>query len=375
MKKLIKKIIRKILYEFHSIRLNRFYTKILELNGFYNKKAVGEQEWIEKWSVLGVKPNKIYYRLFSHYIGADLNIVPEDISHDIIEPILNPPRFAKYYADKNIFDRLFPEGFFPETVLRKMRGFYYDKDYNLLEFDDDKLSLLLDKIGVERIIVKPSIDGISGIGVNLFYKSSEGWNLYGKGTKLSVSYLEKEYGTDFIIQKCIEQSDYINQFNPTSVNTLRLTLYRSVKTDECVVTSAVMRIGGKGSVVDNAHAGGCYVGIHLDGKLGNKVMDQWGREHLGFNGIDFRKTYIIPNFDKVISFAKEVGKYVPHHRLLALDLVIDKEGVPHLIEFNVEYYSVWLFQFTLTGAFGNYTDEIINYCQKNLKSIEYSILL
>ena len=45
--------------------------------------------------------------------------------HDIIENILNPMRYAKYYADKNMFDRLLPEGSLPKTIIRKMNGFYY----------------------------------------------------------------------------------------------------------------------------------------------------------------------------------------------------------------------------------------------------------
>ena len=57
-----------------------------------------------------------------------------------------------------------------------------------------------------------------------------------------------------------------------------------------------------------------------------------------------------------------IGNSIPHLRLLALDIMIDASGKPRLIEFNSSDYSMWLFQFTTHGAFGDYTEEIIRYC-------------
>ena len=137
-----------------------------------------------------------------------------------------------------------------------------------------------------------------------------------------------------------------------------------------------MRIGGKGSVVDNAHAGGCYVGIHSDGSFCKEVLDQFGVKRTVFNGIDFSLgSYVYPNWGKVIEFAKSVGKYVPHHRLIALDIVLDRDNEPHLIEFNIEAYSSWLFQYTIGTAFGEYTDEILDYCKENIADIEEILYL
>lgn len=191
-----------------------------------------------------------------------------------------------------------------------------------------------------------------------------------------MDYLEHHFGKHFIIQECVEQSDYISQFNPTSVNTLRLSMYRSVKNNQCHITGAIMRIGGKGSVVDNAHAGGCYVGIHSDGCLCKEVLDQFGVKRTVFNGIDFSLgSYVYQNWGNVIEFAKSVGKFVPHHRLIALDIVLDRDNNPHLIEFNIEAYSPWLFQYTIGTAFGEYTDEILDYCKAHQNDLEYQLML
>lgn len=200
----------------------------------------------------------------------------------------------------------------------------------------------------------------------------------GKNTLLSIGYLEANCGKDFAVQEFLEQHEFINQFCSTSVNTLRLTLYRSVKDDECVVPSAIMRIGHEGSCVDNAHAGGGYVSIDVStGKLGKEVFDQYGQRYSSLNRIDFNKGYQLPTelWKKVLDFAKSIGSFVPHHRLLALDLAIDKEGNPKMIEFNIEYYGIWPFQFSQCPAFGDYTDEIIDYCRKERSKLEYMMLL
>ena len=373
MKQQIKQIGKSLLMKLHSYKQLKFYKKLCKMNAIPNRKVKGESEWIKKWNGLGIKPNPIYYRLFSKYIGNDVNIVPEDICHDVIENILNPMRYAKYYADKNMFDKLLPENSLPKTILRKMNGFYYSDKYELLDLNESKFSALLDGSGLYRIIIKPSVGGSSGVGVKLFKRLENGsWISYDEKEILSKDYLDKSYGKDFIIQECVKQFDYINQFNPTSINTLRLTLYRSVKDDSFHVPSAIIRIGGKGSVVDNAHAGGCYVGIFSDGTLDKKVLNQYVTVITVFNGVDFTKEYRIPYWDNVVRFAKEIGKCIPHHRLLALDLMLDEYGNPKIIEFNCEYYSMWLFQFTASSAFGDFTDEIIEYCREHLNEVEFT---
>lgn len=336
------------------------------MNNIPNRNVQGEDEWVRKWSVFGVKADPIYYRLFSHYIGKDVNIVPEDICHDVIEPILDPFRYSKFYSDKNMFDRLMPKGYLAKTLLRKMNGFYYDACYERVDVDDAALRKILADSGVDKLIIKPSVEGSSGVGVRCFVRKGDKWIIYEGTEELCLDYLETKYGNDFIMQEFLEQHESISHFCSTSVNTLRLTLYRSVKTDECVVPSAIMRIGNEGSVVDNAHAGGCYVGIDVNtGKLKNVVLDQYGRKRSTFNNVDFNDQQRIPEemWSKILKFAKSIGLYIPHHRLLALDLMIDNNGNPRIVEFNVDYYGMWCFQFAVCSAFGKYTDEIIEYCR------------
>lgn len=354
----------------------KYYNSLLKRNNIANKTIDGEAEWIGKWSVLG-KINPVYFRLFSHYIGNDLNIMPEDICRNIVEPILDPMKYVPYYSDKNMFDKMFGHEVMPKTIIRKMHGFYYDKEYSRIDIPhDEELNHILNKSGCTKIVIKPTVDSCSGNSVRLFERKNNIWVEIGSGLTLSLNFLNMNYGDDVIFQECLEQADFMSYYNPTSVNTLRLTLYRSVITDECHVPSAIIRIGKNGSLVDNAHAGGGYVGIKVEnGILCNKVLNQYGETTTEFNGIDFSKEHIIPEWDKVVDFAKFIGRNIPHHRLLALDIMVDNTGKPRLIEFNCDSYSMWLFQFTSGAALGSYTDEIIQYCKDNLNKAQRNITL
>lgn len=130
------------------------------------------------------------------------------------------------------------------------------------------------------------------------------------------------------------------------------------------VTWAIMRIGATGSIVDNAHAGGCFVGIDNNGHFHHNVLNQYGEIYNNFNGIDFTSDYY-PNWEQVTTFALDVCYKIIHHRLVALDIVLDNTGTPVLIEFNSipGCYSPWLFQYTVGPAFGVFTDEILDYCK------------
>ena len=338
------------------------YRLYLRKQNIPNKPAQLENEWVEKWAVLQ-KPSRAQYRVFAHYIGANLNIVPEDVSHNIIEPILNPVRYRFYYEDKNLYDKIFPTEYTAETLIRKMNGFYYDAGYNRIEKLTD--AILLQKVSrFDKILIKPTVDSASGLGIVLFERVHDGRYIRINGTEeLTVEYLQNNRGDNFILQECLRQSPFMARFNKTSVNTLRLCAYRSIKDDRCLIPSAIIRMGGGGSLVDNAHAGGVFVGINSNGRLGKYATTDSADYIPLHNGICFEsEDIVIPNFEKVKEFAAKVITCVPHHRLFALDIMIDENNNPRLIEFNISGFSVWLYQFAISTVFGEHTDEIIEYC-------------
>jgi hypothetical protein len=217
-------------------------------------------------------------------------------------------------------------------------------------------------------VIKPTLDSSSGTGVRFFKKSDNG-QMYDEesGELLTKDLLDTSYPEkNFIVQETFKQSAFMSQFNPTSVNTLRIQVYRSVKDNQIHVPNIVMRIGGKGALVDNAHAGGAFIGIMQSGKLQNFVCNQYGQKSNTFNDLDFSKNeFVLPNFEEIVSFAKKVGQRIHHARLVALDVVLDESNNPKLLEYNIGGFSLWLFQFTTGTAFGEWTDEIIEYVKEH----------
>lgn len=306
------------------------------------------------------------YRVFRKYIGDDINIVPEEVIHLVIEPVLNSKMAAGFYGDKNFFEKILPPSYLPKTILRKIRGQFYDKDYKRVDLNESFIEGIINEVETKKLIIKPSVDGESGRGVHLFNYSTKDKCWKSNDKILTSDYLTKEQGDDIIMQEAVEQHADIAKFNTSSVNTLRLAVYRSIKDDQCHIIGSIMRIGTYGSIVDNAHQGGCFIGINKNGKLNHLVCNQYGQTNKTFNGIDFSKDFYYPEWNSVTLFAKDVCKRIVHHRLVALDVVVDIEGKPILIEYNVipGTFSSWLFQYTAGSVFGDYTEEILKHCKQ-----------
>lgn len=77
----------------------------------------------------------------------------------------------------------------------------------------------------------------------------------------------------------------------------------------------------------------------------------------------------MPYWENIVEFAKEVGRRIPYHRCLNLDVMLRKNGMPVLIEFNIGTMSTWLFQPNSGSCFGEFTDEIIEYCRLHKNEI------
>ena len=343
--------------------------KIVNCSG-KNKNCLKIDAWSSKWRVLG-HVNKDYYRVFSQYCGEDINIVPDDICHNVIEPILNPKRFLSAYEDKCMFDKMLWSSFYknitPFTYIRNIGGAEFDVNYSPIKSVNQVISEI--PMDVNKLVIKKSIDSSSGKGVMFVQRDNNGvFRDISTDEVFSEIYLDRYFGRDYVVQKAMNQSPFTRQFCKTSVNTIRMAVYRSVKTNRPYVVNAIIRMGKDGSLVDNAHAGGMFVGVNSEGILGKYVCNQYGEKMTVFNGIDFQtNTYQIPNYDKIKSFAELVASALPHQRLLALDIILDENSEPVLLEYNIRAFSVWLFQFTSGVGFGNFTDEIIEYCRLHKK--------
>ena len=351
----------------HYLRYCRYsnqYKRYLKQQHFENKKAKGEEEYIKRWEVLCARVEPYSYRFFSHYCGYNPNIVPEDIGHSYIEEVLNPIEFRPVYSDKNLFPEIVGKEHVAHTIVCRING------SNLLDADyrnaSDDLSIYIGN--ATSLILKPSVNSSSGRGIMKFDRKGDKFVSVDGDIILSRDFL-LSYRKDFCLQETVTQHSFMNKLCPTSVNTMRLCLYRSVSNEECVVTAGIIRIGKDGSFVDNVHAGGMRIGLDVaTGELGKFVVDQYGNKQDSWNGIDFSKSvFTVPNWKDVISFAKHVGSRIHHHRLIALDIALNETGTPVLIEYNLSGFSYSPYMITNQEVFGKYTDEVIDYCRRNMK--------
>ncbi|MDW7760898.1 MAG: sugar-transfer associated ATP-grasp domain-containing protein [Acidobacteriota bacterium] len=209
-----------------AIYINK-YTKSLYPKFDFSLKVANEDKHIEKWKILQKKITPIYYRLYSTLsCNPDINFVPDDIYINIILPLLNKRVFNLAYSEKNSYDILHGFKVFPRCIVRNIDGIFLDLNYNLILIDDIELSNILKPY--KKIVLKPSIDSSGGKNVNVFLNNGKEIFEKDNKNKLTMEYLNNYYKKDYVIQEYIEQHQYLSNFNPTSLNTLRIMTYRSV---------------------------------------------------------------------------------------------------------------------------------------------------
>ncbi|MBR3453777.1 MAG: hexapeptide transferase [Bacteroidaceae bacterium] len=352
---LVKKYRYKLYKEF-SLK----FKNLIALHHFENKKEEGEDEYIHKWSVLSRRMEPYSYRFFCHYCGHTPNIIPEDIGRTIVEEILNPKKFRDTYSDKNLFPCIIGEDYVPRTIICRINGrMLLDGKFNVA---DKELETYIGD--ATSLILKPTVGTHSGQGIIKFDKKGNTFVSPDQKDILSKEFLMR-YGRDFCLQEVVKQHQFMDTLCPTSVNTIRLCLYRSVIDNEPIVTASLIRIGKNGSFVDNALSGGVLIGVDLaTGELGKFVVDQYGNKQNTWNDVDFSKnTFVVPNWDKVIDFAKYIGGRILHHRLIGLDIALKEDGNPIMIEYNINAFGYWAFMLVNQEVLGPYTDEVVEYCK------------
>jgi hypothetical protein len=326
-----------------------------------------EIEYYNKWSKYDRKVSTDYYKVYCSLSGDDsVNYVPDYLYYTLIEPQLNNYKLCALGEEKNYYDKLFSDLNLPRTILRNINGIFFDERYKKISLNDDVLLDLCNSFN--QIFIKPTIDTGQGRNVSKFVKSD---NIFHSkdGMLLTMGNLLDLYGVNFIVQECLPQSSYISQFNEDSVNTLRILTYRSVINDEVHVLHTTFRVGKKGSIIDASRAGGRFCGVNSDGSLIEQVYDSKGNLYDDFNGVNLRnKRFVLPNFDSIIELARNTASQVHHHRVLALDIMIDSDESPRLIEVNTTAQGMFIFQASIGPMFREFTDEVLDYCGKNYSS-------
>lgn len=170
----------------------------------------------------------------------------------------------------------------------------------------------------------------------------------------------KKKGT-YIVQECIAQNEQPAVLYAGAVNTFRVITY--LWNGEVFHVPLALRIGQGGSYLDNAHAGGMFIGVNDLGELNDEGFTEFGKrykEHPDTHAVF--KGYKLSFVPELIKTAKKLHLNAPQLGIISWDLTVDQNGEFVLIEANTRGQSVWFPQMANgTGAFGRNTEEILRY--------------
>lgn len=312
-----------------------------EVQAFY-KKHWGEE--------INLKWHEYYYHVNGIFSPE---YIPTYIYYTKICPKFNDPKLIKLYSDKNMIDKLIPTAKKPKTYIKNINGHFY-----LNGWEPTTLERAIEECSnLEDAIIKHSTETCKGKSVTRFSAKSGQAYIKNDSSTQSVKELLLSYDKNYIVQDAIQQSKDMASLNPTSLNTIRIMTYK--RKEDVVILYSVVRMGRKGTVVDNASAGGLYCGINSDGSLKKEAytLTPFSKNYTSDNGVRF-ETFVIPKFEEMKSLVKNWHNELPYAKLIGWDLAVDDNNDIVLVEINAS--EPGLFQAATGPAFGEYIIDIFN---------------
>lgn len=197
-------------------------------------------------------------------------------------------------------------------------------DFNEVSYDEFESF-----IGRHNVFFMKDVSGCWGMGIKRYCIE-----------EIDVKTFFDEYkccqNAHYILEEEIDEVDYIKEFHPWSVNTIRIvTLFDTVS--DCVyVMNARIRMGNNKNHVDNFHFQGIFSSIDIN----TGIIDSYGydinnrfylvhpltnKQIIGFQ---------IPYWEECLDFVKKAARRIPTVRYVGWDVVIKPGGTFALIEAN-----------------------------------------
>lgn len=303
----------------------------------------------------GQRVPDLWHRLYQSFTGHfDEKYLPEYLFSSLIEPSWNSKKYRDALSDKNLLG-IYCTGLDnvrqPIIFGSYVSGLYRDCKLNVISFSEFLTSI--EEVG--EAVIKPTVE--SGSGKNIqFVNLKNGFDLY---SKKSIYTIIKEYNGDFNIQECIKNSEILSKIYPKSVNTFRIITY--IWGGKIHHMPVSLRIGQGGNRLDNAHAGGMFIGVDDDGSLSSCAFTEFKKVFHTHPDTGFVfEGYLIPQVPFLIQAAKKMHARVPQLKIMSWDLTLDKDDGIILVEVNTIGQTVWFPQMANgKSAFGNNTAEIL----------------
>lgn len=343
------KILRKAKYLYRTHSLDKHFKK--ELSNIKSKSAISSETLSYKqkkelsayYGQFGLKVDCRWHE-YLYAVTGEFNVknIPENLYHCCIEPLFT--RGSEDFEDKAYMERLLPNVKMPENYFQRMNGYYYDGKGRMIS--ENEMLKNLSKLD-EKVIIKPSVLTGGGRAVSLI-----------SGQNVDHRLLEL-YGKDFLIQRRILQHPQYSRFNESSVNTEKIISFL-YKGDVYILTS-ILRIGAPGACTDTASGGRGYtIGIKENGQLNDVGFNILGEKfHKDAAGKSFSSIQLESHQD-ICEIIKQAHAMLPKFGIISWDFAVDVDREPILIEYNLNYPDVLIYQMNNGPLFGNLTDEILD---------------
>ncbi len=327
-----------------KIRYNKTF-----LTNPHNKVALAksvERAHRDYWKDFQSRVNMSTMRSCSNSSGvAEPKYIPAEVFRNDVEPTLNNTPSAAYLQYKSLYNKQFPGNIFPRDFFHNVNGEWLNGELESITFKE--VRSMAGNLEYP-VVVKPNKDTGGGAGISFPANSAE-----------LLKTIENR--SNLVIQEKIVQHEFFNQFNPQGINSIRSNIYRSVKDNKLHVLNTILRMGTGGSL-DNISDGGVSTLIRPDGYLNGYALD-YNRNKVTKHpdtGLSF--DLMIPDMEGLRELSRQVAHKLFYTRLVALDICMDKDGKWRVIEVNLFNGSPNLAQSHGVAFFGDFTDEVRDYC-------------
>ena len=265
-------------------------------------------EWQYVFAPRGFNVNDYFsYELHSKTIAQSKTFVSHAYKQKIAK-LCRTETSKEVIKQKHLFNKAFPK--------YVKRDYLYVPQSSFEEFKD-----FTDKH--PRFFAKPAAKTY-GIGADIIEVDDDRQALF-----------ERLKQDDYLIEEMILQHPCLAEFNPETVNSLRLCTLLTVS-DEPLITYAGVRFGRIGIVVDNANQGGLYANVQIETGIVssdavNKSLERFSAHPDSLKQI---RGFQIPHWDKVIDSVTESARQMPDVRHIGWDVVITDKGQIEFIEGN-----------------------------------------
>lgn len=319
------------------------------------------------WGRLDLGVTDYWVTWLSNISGVvDYRYCPEDLFYGRVERVLNDCQRQYHSADdKNAIGLYVDKALQARTILRFIRGAFYDEDGH---FVDDGRAKAIVEADHGDMIGKVCVHALGGHSISLF-RYENGRNVSTKGTELTLDFIRRS-GESYLLQEKIEQHPFSAKFNPDSANSCKIMTLRRPWDGGIDVVAAGMRFGVTSDVFDNLSSGG--ISVALDPKTGalGKTAHNWYRSdpfpRHPVTGIEFAGN-VHPQWQAMRSLAISLADNVPYMNVISWDMIADRDGAVKVIEANAASQSTDWLQFDFGGLFGEYTEQVVDWCVANVR--------